>query len=197
MIVLPCRNELVVVLTGMEAESLMRVDDITPTLSYDLGDVHVYEMDVVPFSVSRVFAGHVTTGGSSSSTVTSKAHDLLLFDVSRATHVTVVTPRVKFAPELREQASVTPGALSDTLATKVCGVYDLLAMVDRSTDTGHDTTGGSRSRTVILNEHDPVLPAASVAMHVTFVGPTANCVDALGEHDDVTTPTLSLVTGLA
>ncbi len=65
MIVLPCRNELVVVLTGMEAESLMRVDDDTPTLSNDLGDTHVYEMDVVPFSVSRVFAGHVTTGGSS------------------------------------------------------------------------------------------------------------------------------------
>jgi hypothetical protein len=132
-----------------------------------------------------------------STTLTSKEHDLLLFDVSRATHVTVVVPKVKFAPELREHASVAPGALSETLATKVCVAYDLFAMVVSSADPGHDTTGSSRSRTVILNEHDPVLPAASVAMHVTFVAPTGNCVDALGEHDDVTTPTLSLVIGLA
>ncbi len=41
MIALPCTNVLVVVLTGMETESLISVDDDTPTLSNDLGAVHV------------------------------------------------------------------------------------------------------------------------------------------------------------
>ena len=132
-----------------------------------------------------------------STTWTLKAHELLLFDVSRPTQVTEVIPSVKLDPEIREHAMLAPGALSDTLAVKMCVAYDLLVMVVRSTDPGHDTTGSSRSRTVILNEHDPVLPAASTAVHVTFVDPTGNSVDELGAHDDVTTPTLSLVTGLA
>jgi hypothetical protein len=132
-----------------------------------------------------------------STTLTLNEHVLLLFDESRPTQLTVVEPGLKFDPDTREHVMLAPGALSLTLAVKLTGTYDLLLNVLSDTDEGHDTNGGSESVTLILNEHVPLLPAASTAKHVTVVEPTANCVEALGEHSDVTTPVLSLVIGLA
>ena len=48
-------------------------------------------------------------------------------------------------------------------------------------------------RTVIVNEQDPVFSAASVALQLTAVLPSAKAVPLAGEHDGVSAPfTLSL-----
>src|ERR1700730_13867612 len=93
---------------------------------------------------------------------------------SVALHVTVVCPTGKVAPDAGEQVGViAPSRLSVAVAEKVT-TLPVLTVVVWLMSAGAWTTGGvvSTRVMVILKLAVPVLPCASVALHVTVVCPT-------------------------
>jgi hypothetical protein len=99
----------------------------------------------------------------------------VLPDPSVAVHVTVVTPTGKQEPDGGEQATMTPGQLSEAVAsaklTTTHGAFavGVLAMMF----AGQVMTGGCVSFTVTVKLH-MLIPAELVAVQSTVVTPTGN-----------------------
>jgi hypothetical protein len=66
-----------------------------------------------------LLAGFVSSCRHTSKVVTEKLHDAVLPDASVAVQVTVVEPNGKHVPEGGEQATVTPGQLSEAVVVKL------------------------------------------------------------------------------
>jgi hypothetical protein len=115
-------------------------------------------------------AGSVSTGAVVSVTVTMKLPDPVLPLVSVAEQVTVVLPTGNDEPLAGAHSGViAPSTRSDALAANVTTVPAPVASIVMS--AGTLTTGAVVSTTVTVKLADPVLPAASVAAHVTVVAP--------------------------
>ena len=116
---------------------------------------------------------------------------------SVAVQVTVVVPGGKKEPDAGVQTAVTPGQLSLTVGSgKLTNAPLLPGSLKPLMSAGQVITGGSVSFTVTVNEQGAlVLPAASVAVHVTVVVPTGKKLPDAGEHTAVTPGQLSLIVG--
>ena len=115
--------------------------------------------------------------------MTVNAAEPVLECVSVDVHVTVVTPMANVEPDAREHATVpaaSSGSLAETVnvTTAPDGLVALAVM-----GPGTVTTGGVTSRTVTVNDADPVLPCVSVDVHVTVVVAYENTEPDAGEHD--------------
>src|SRR5205823_4208958 len=120
-------------------------------------------------------AGTVRTGGAVSRTVTLKERLVRLPAASVAVTVTCVSPRGKVAPLLTEYVIAGLGV---TASVAVAGGYCTTAppgpVASTVRSAGTASAGAVVSRTVTLNDPVALLPAASVAVTVTFVTPSAN-----------------------
>jgi hypothetical protein len=103
-------------------------------------------------------------------------------------HVTVVAPNGKVDPLAGVQVVAT--APSNTSVADALKVTTAPAALVASTVAfaGTVTTGPVVSVTVTVNEAAPLLPCASVAVHVTVVVPTAKVDPLVGVQLVATTP---------
>ena len=113
-----------------------------------------------------------------------------------AVYVTVVVPTAKASPLLcvdvsvAEQLSEAVGAVQETMASHSP------ASLDTAMSAGVSAMAGSSSSvTVTVKEADVLLPAASVAVYVTVVLPTAKEAPLLWLDVNVVTPQLSAAVG--
>ncbi len=103
----------------------------------------------------------------------------------------------KNEPEAGTHATVEPGQLSDTTgAAKVTAAPHWFGAFPTVTFAGQVTVGFCVSLTVTVNEHEPVLPDASVAVHVTEVVPCGKNEPDGGEHVTVEPGQLSDAVGV-
>jgi hypothetical protein len=133
---------------------------------------------VEPVASTAASAGTVTVGAVVSATVTVKDAAVLLPRVSVPVHVTVVGPSGNIAPLAGAQVT----AVLPSTASLAVAAYVNTAPVAPAASTvalaGTVTTGPVVSATVTVNDAAPVLPRASLALHVTVVAPSGN-VDPL------------------
>jgi hypothetical protein len=107
---------------------------------------------------------------------------------SVAVHFTVVEPSLKTLPDDGEQAGLTfASTVSEAVALNVT-VAPEGPVASTVVSLGTLTTGGFVSLTVIVNIPRPVLPASSVALHVTVVFPTLKPLPEAGVHEGVSLP---------
>ncbi len=140
--------------------------------------------------------GQVTTGASSSLTVTVNEQLPVLPDESVAMQVTVVTPLGKVEPDAGAQTGVRlPSQLSVALALKTTTAEQAMLEVPVVMGDGQVTTGASVSLTVTVNEQLLVLPDVSVAVQVTVVVPTGKNAPDEGEQFTLVTAQLSEAIG--
>src|SRR5579871_2783890 len=135
-----------------------------------------------------MFAGTFEmTGGFVSWTVTVSVPLPTLPAASFAEQVTVVAPIGNVEPDAGEQVGVNfPLTRSVAVAVNVTAApFGPLASTVTDVPV---TVGGVVSRTVTVNVPVPVFPAASFAVHVTVVVPSANCAPEAGVHDGVSVP---------
>ena len=127
------------------------------------------------------------------STDTENEHVAVLFEASRAVHVTLVTPigfpEAKYEPLGGVQVYVTYGQLSVTFV----GVNVTVAPLHVASDStemfaGQIIVGGCASTTVTEKLHAAELPDASETVHDTVVVPRGNVVPLGGEQLGVPTP---------
>jgi len=104
--------------------------------------------------------------------------------LSVAVHLTVVEPTANVLP----LAGVHVGVIAPSTASRAVTVYATVApaadvavndMAEGAVRTGAVVSGAV---TVTVNEARPVLPALSVAVHLTVVVPTANALPLAGSH---------------
>ena len=105
-----------------------------------------------------ISAGQITTGFSSSFTVTLKVHTSVLPAASVAVMVTSVVPTGKILPEAGTLENVTPGQLSVAVGAKVTTASHRPGSLLTIISAGQVTTGASSSLTVIVKVHTSVLP---------------------------------------
>jgi hypothetical protein len=152
---------------------------------------------VAPVASTVALAGTVTTGRVVSVTVTVNDPVPVLPRVSLAVQVTVVAPSGNVAPLAGVQlTATTPSSVSvaDALYVKAAPVGPVASALAFA---GTVTTGPVVSATVTVNEADRLLPRASVAVHVTVVGPRGNVDPLAGVHVGATLPsTKSLAVAL-
>ena len=146
-------------------------------------------------AVVVMFGGQVMVNGVPV-TVTVNVHDAELLAASVAVQVTVVVPNENAEPDAGEQttdawehASVAVGVAYSTvgLQTPTGGLTTMFA--------GQVIAGAVVSLTVTVNVHEPVLPAASVAVHVTVVVPSGKPEPTAGVHMTVALPHGSVAVG--
>jgi hypothetical protein len=127
-------------------------------------------------------------GGFVSSTVILKLSLELFPESSVAVHFTVVEPSLNIAPEAGVHTGITlPSMASDAVALNVTFAPDG-PVASAVMSLGTVTTGGFVSLTVTVNVPRPVLPASSVALHVTVVFPTLKPLPEAGVHEAVSLP---------
>ena len=143
-----------------------------------------------------ISAGQTTTGSSSSFTVTSNVHTLVLPEASVAVTVTVVVPNGNILPEAGTLEIVVPVQLSVAVGVKVTTASHRPGSLLTIISEGQVTTGSSSSFTVTLKVHTSVLPAASVAVTVTSVVPIGNTLPEAGTLEDVTPGQLSVAVAI-
>jgi hypothetical protein len=108
-------------------------------------------------------------------TVTLNDPDAVLPALSCAEQVTVVAPSGNVDPEGGVQVTGTePSTRSEAEAEKFTTTPLAPAAACTVISAGRLNFGGVLSTTVTLNDADPVLPALSVAEHVTLVEPSGN-----------------------
>lgn len=111
--------------------------------------------------------GQLMTGSSRSSTCTVNTHVTLLLLLSVAVQFTGVVPFGNLAPDGGTHITVGPPHSSATIGAKVSKASQRPGSIGTSMLVEHVRTGGSVSRTVTVKEQLSVLPAASLAVHVT------------------------------
>jgi hypothetical protein len=121
-------------------------------------------------------------------TVTVKELLPLLPEPSVAVQTSVVVPTGKLLPDGGEQDGVRfPLTVSVALALNVTTAPPG-PVASTLIAAGTVTTGGVVSCTVIVKELLPVLPASSVAVHVTVVVPSGKVLPDAGAHVEVRLP---------
>jgi hypothetical protein len=141
-------------------------------------------------------AGQAIVGSWVSLIVTVNEHSAVLLAASETVHVTVVVPTLKLEPEAGWQTGVlTPAQLSDAVGVNVTAAPHWPGSLPRVIGAGHAIVGASVSLTVTVNVHAAVLPAASVAVHVTVVTPFAKVAPEAGAHETVAPAQLSAGVG--
>src|SRR2546422_5143005 len=133
--------------------------------------------------------GRCNMGGVVSRTVTVDDAKPRLPTASVAVQVTVVVPNRKVEPDAGEQVEgrdplTMSVAVAENVATAPVG--PVASRVTGNPDI--DTSGGVVSRTVTVEKAEPMLPAASVAIHLTLVIPSGKVVLEGGEQDVVSDP---------
>src|SRR5205823_6660576 len=113
-------------------------------------------------------------GGVVSTTVTLNEAEALLPAASLAEHVTFVVPSANTEPEVGSQLTGSDPSTTSVAVASNEVLAPLGPVASTVLSAGTDSAGGVVSTTVTLNEAVPVLLAASVAEHVTFVVPRAN-----------------------
>lgn len=137
-----------------------------------------------------IFAGTVTTGAvvSASVTIMLKDAEALLPCKSVALHVTAVVVTGKVVPDAGEQDGViAPSTVSLALAVKLTARPAGLG-VDSVLSAGTEMVGAVVSTTSTWKVAVPVLPCASVALHVTDVVPNENVDPEPAEQEGVMLP---------
>ena len=130
-------------------------------------------------------AGAASAGGVVSTTRTSCAAVCLLPAASAAVQATTVVPRPNSGGASLVM-DTTPTA-SDAVAAPWSTAVPAGPSASASTESGAYTDGGVVSTTETTCESDAVLPAASAAVHVTMVLPTANASGASLDTDAMPT----------
>ena len=101
-----------------------------------------------------------------------------------------MVPDTVFAPPSTVTATLATPTLSDDVPVMV---GDVLEMVEPLAGLDMETVGSVVSCTVTVNDFAEVLPAASLAVHVTVVAPIGNVEPEAGVHvGPLVTPTLSV-----
>src|SRR5688572_19943308 len=127
-------------------------------------------------------AGTVSAGAVVSTTVTWNEACPVLPAASVALHVTSVEPRPNVLPEAGTHVvGRLPLTMSNADAENVALAPDG-PVASFVMSLGTVTAGGVVSTTFTLNFAEPVLPAASVALHVTSVEPRPNVLPEAGTH---------------
>lgn len=126
--------------------------------------------------------GRDRIGGVVSTTVTVKPAVLILPEASIAAHWTRVEPRANVEPEgilqdIGTEPSTRSTALAEYVATAPAG-----PVASAVISAGRVKAGGVVSRTVTVEDAEPVLPNPSVAMHVTVVTPKGKVEPEAGEQ---------------
>jgi acyl dehydratase len=133
-----------------------------------------------PVASALTFTGTVTMGDIVSLTVTVKEAEPVLPRTSVAVHVTTVAPSGNVAPLAgRQVAATVPSTISIADPVNVNGAPVWL-VASSVAFAGTVMAGDVVSLTVTVKEADPVLPCASVAVHVTTVEPNGNVVPLAG-----------------
>ena len=152
----------------------------------------------MPLVASAVMSdGRCNVGGVVSRTVTVEDDEPRLPAASVAVQVTVVTPNGKVEPDAGEQVAgrdplTMSIAVAENVATAPAG--PVASRVTGNPDI--DTDGGVVSRTVTVEDAEPTLPAASVAVHLTTVVPSGKVEPESGEQVGVNDPlTMSVADG--
>src|SRR6185295_5827568 len=128
-----------------------------------------------------------------SRTVTANKQVLVLFAASKAVQVTVVLPSANVLPLAGKQVTLSlPSTMSLAVAVKVTAAPAPL-VASAVIGSGQLTVGAVVSRTVTANEQVLVLFAASKAVQVTVVLPSANVLPLAGKQVTLSLPsTMSL-----
>src|SRR5262245_15357677 len=123
-------------------------------------------------------------------TVTVVVAEPVFCAASVALHVTVVEPIGNVEPDagVHVTVSLAPSTVSVALSPEKVAGPPLASTGGTLTGAGAVTVGGVVSTTVTRKESVASLPASSVYVHVTVVGPIANFVPDSGVHSGVTGP---------
>jgi hypothetical protein len=130
------------------------------------------------------------TGPIVSATVTVKLFVPTLARLSVAVHVTVVAPSGKVAPLAGVQLTATAPSITSVADTLKVNAVPARLVASTLAFAGTVTTGPVVSVTVTVNAADPVLPRASVAVHVTVVAPSGNVAPLAGVQLTATLPSI-------
>ena len=159
--------------------------DATPTASVATGEPMSTGVPSGDEASAVTLAGAASAGGVVSTTRTSCAAVCLLPAASAAVHATTVVPRPNSGGA--SLAMDTTPTASDAVAAPWSTAVPARPSASASTESGAYTDGGVVSTTETTCESDAVLPAASAAVHVTMVLPTANASGASLETDAMPT----------
>src|SRR5712691_8522103 len=136
----------------------------------------------MPVASTVAFAGVLTTGLVASRTVTVNVAAPLLPCASVAAHVTVVVPNANADPLAGSHvAGTTPSTASVAVVVKL-NAAPFAVVASTIAFGGVVITGAVVSCTVRVNEADPILPAVSVAVHLTVVVASGNIEPLAGAH---------------
>jgi uncharacterized protein YhbP (UPF0306 family) len=113
-------------------------------------------------------------------TVTVNEAAPLLPRVSVAVHVTVVAPTGNVAPLAGVQLTGTLPSIPSFAVAVYVKIAPVAPVASTVAWAGTVTTGPVVSVTVTVNEAAPLLPRASVAVHVTVVVPSGNVAPLAG-----------------
>jgi len=119
-----------------------------------------------------IFDGHVIAGKVWSTTVTVCKQVLVFPATSVAVHITVLTPLIN-CEGLSFEINTVPEQSSVAVAVPIftCELVHEFTVID----DGHVIAGNVWSTTVTVCKQVLVLPATSVAVHVTVLTPLLNC----------------------
>ena len=186
-----------VVPTGNTLPEAGTLTNVAPAQLSEIVGVKVTTASHSPGSLLTIIsAGQVTTGASSSFTVTLKVHTLVFPAASVPVTVTSVVPTGNTLPEAGTLTNVAPAQLSEIVGVKVTIAEHNPTSLDTVISAGQVTTGSSLSSTVTLKVHTLVLPAASVPVTVTSVVPTGNTLPEAGTLTNVAPAQLSEIVGV-
>src|SRR5437867_4809513 len=139
-----------------------------------------------------MFVGQLSTGFSTSATVTLKLQVAVLPLASVTVQSTLVTPFAKRDPEGGEQTTSAFPQLSEAPMAKFTSASQRPGSAFKDRLPGQVITGFSLSSTLTLNEHAPRFPASSAAVQFTTVTPCVNNEPVGGTQFKVTALQLSL-----
>jgi hypothetical protein len=178
----------VVPIAKVEPEAGKQVEVNAPSTMSAADDVKLTTAPNEPAASLEMLAGTVTSGEVVSTTVIVKVALPVLLCASVAEQVTLVVPIAKVEPEAGEQVGViAPSTMSVADDVKLTAAPDepVASFVILA---GTVTTGAVVSTTVTVKVLLPVLPAKSVAEHVTVVVPIAKVEPEAGEQAVVIAP---------
>ena len=180
----------IVVPSGNRAGASLAMD-ATPTASDAAGEPVSTGVPSGDAASAVALAGAASAGGVVSTTATSCVAACLLPAASAAVQVTIVVPSGNRAGASLAM-DATPTA-SDAVAVPCSTAVPDGPDASARTESGAYTDGGVVSTTETTCESDAAFPAASAAVHVTTVLPTANALGASLATD--ATPTASDASG--
>ena len=143
-----------------------------------------------PVASTFVFEGTVMVGAVVSLTVTVKLLAPTFARLSLAVQVTVVAPSGNVAPLAGVQLTATGPSIASVADALNVNTAPAGPVASTLAFAGTVTIGAPVSLTVTVNEAEPVLPCASVAVQVTTVAPIGNVEPLAGVQLAAITPSM-------